>query len=259
MKKLYIILGILLTIIIAVGVYLFLSRTAPTPSDPTGANGLPTTGTLPVTGDIPGGTGATTSGSTTGTGDTGSLPLTGGTIGESSFGIILNEPVLDYFVDKTNVAFVIKPDGQIASVEGGVATAINSTGVENIIRARFSASGTKLLVNYGDPANPQTSVFDMATKQWTPLPAGLISPVWSPNDNRIAYIKRGTNGAFTLATLDVAKASNRPVTQLTLYAEDLTLSWPTANRIVLADKPSAFEKGAILFCIGRIILSGSAY
>jgi len=112
--------------------------------------------------------------------------------------------------------------------------------VQNFIAGGFSYDGTKAVISFGDPQNPQTSVFDVATETWTPLPTGLVSPVWSPADYRLAYLATGANGTESLTTLDVSKATNKPVTLLTLHASDLTIAWLNKNQIVLSDKPSAY-------------------
>lgn len=99
-------------------------------------------------------------------------------------------------------------------------------------------------MNFGDPGKPQTSIFDLTVKAWTPLPLGIISPVWSPSDYRIAYLKENADGSESLMMLDVSKSTNKPVTLLTINMEDLSLMWPNKTQIVLHDKPSTDVQGS---------------
>jgi hypothetical protein len=82
----------------------------------------------------------------------------------------------------------------------------------------------------------------MTTKAWTPLPAGMISPAWSHNDYRIAYLKESAGGTATVTTLDVSKTTNKPVALTSLNAADLILTWPNKTSIILAGKGSAYAQ-----------------
>src|SRR5581483_1791430 len=89
-----------------------------------------------------------------------------------SLGLIATDPVLNYAVTAGNVVNAIEPDGKIIQVTNGQMTVVSTLALSGIIRADFSYDGMKVLVNFGGPTNPQTSVFDVATKAWTPMPAG---------------------------------------------------------------------------------------
>ncbi len=233
-RIIYIIIAVVVIVIAVVVAYWFFfsQQSAPAQSG--------SSGTLPEAGlqtSSPGAGGAS--------GGIASYPTGGGTTSSAvSFGVISDEPVLDYFVDAQNNVTVVEPDGKIASVVNSQATFLSSTQIQGLIRAAFSFDGKKILVNFGDPSNPQTSVFDLATKAWTPLAVGIVSPAWSPTDYRIAYLKTDPGGTQTLTTVDAAKASSRPAALLTLHTQDLSLVWPNKDQMVLSDKPSALETGS---------------
>ena len=216
-----------------------------------------TAGTSAAGGALP--TAGTQTGAGGGTGAGGALPsstvLSGSGL-TTQFGIVSDEPVLDYFIDAQNNTTVVEPDGKIATIANGQATFLSSITIQGMLTAGFSHDGAKILVNFGDPANPQTSIFNLTTKAWTPLALGIISPVWSPSDNRIAYLKQNTDGGESLTTLDVSKTTNKPVVLLTLNMEDLTVAWPNKAQVVLSDKPSAYSQGSIwLFDLQKKTLS----
>lgn len=228
-KRILIIVVPLVLIMLVVGLYfLFSSPKTTTTSGQTGA-----AGTLPAAGtqSNASGTGAPTTGSA-------------GTLG-IRFGVISNEPSLDYFVDANNNTFSIQPDGEIDEVSNGQMSVLNSLTIQNIISAGFSYDGKKALVNFGDPSNPQTSVFDLSAKTWMPMNTGWQSPVWSPSDYRIAYATtNAANGTETFSTSDASKTKPAPITLLSLHAQDLSLAWPNKNQLMLETKPSALVAGS---------------
>ncbi len=177
---------------------------------------------------------------------TGNAPSNGASAVQ--FGIVSDEPVLDYFVGAKNDVTVIEPDGKIAGITAGQVAFLSSAEIQGLLGASFSFDGAKVLVNFGDQRSPQTSIFDLATKAWTPLPEGIVSPVWSPSDYRIAYFKNNPDGTQTLATLDVSKTAANPSFLLTIGMSDFSLLWPNKTRLVLCDKPSAYaQESAWLF------------
>lgn len=239
MKRIILILIIIVVaIIIAVGAYFLFFATKPATTQ-TGSTGtLPSTGTQTV--GTSGGTTAGTAGNTIGT----------------NFGVISNNAVLDYSVSAANVVTAIQPDGEVVQVSGGTATTISALQVQNILSASFSYDGKKILVSAGDPTAPQVSVFDVATKVWSPLGTDWQSAVWSPTDYRVAYRKDNANGTETFATVNAASPKTAPTVLVTLHAQDLAIAWPTKNQLALSTRPSGIVDGsALLFNISTSALT----
>ena len=187
-RYLYIILAVVVVLVAGAVVYfIFFNQAQPVP----GATGTP--GALPAGG---------TQNGTVGTLPSGGI-ATSTPSASAKFGVVSGEPVFAYFVDTQNDVVIVEPDGTIARITDGQPTSLSSSKIDNLITAGFSRDGTRVLVNFGNSANPQTSIFDLAVKAWMPLAVGILSPVWSPNDHRIAYLKANTGGGETLATLDV--------------------------------------------------------
>jgi hypothetical protein len=213
-----------------------------------------TTGALPVTGTQ--GTNAT--GTTNGNpvsalglsptpSGTPSVTGAGGQMTLQSFGVLSQSPVLDYFVNAQNTITAIEPTGEVIAITNGNTSIINSSTISDVISSNFSYDGEKILVNYGDPSNPQSGIYNLATNAWTALPQGMMSPQWSPAGNyQIAYLVTTNSGKLALATIDAANLKASPVVLLTLNAQDLTLQWPMKNEFILSDKPSAENLGSVL-------------
>ena len=226
-------IAIVIVLLIIVGVGLFFLFSGPKAA-PSGTPSSGQTGSLPSAGTQ---TGSNSSGTSAGSTPTGTM------LGKN-FGIISTDQIIDYSVNAANAVTAVKQDGTIIQIASGKTTVISSIVMPTIQNAGFSYDGKKVLVSFGDPSNPQASVFDIAAKKWSPLPAGLQSPAWSPVDYRIAYLKSGAQGTETLATIDASKANPAPVSLLTVHMQDLALAWPTKNQIALYTKPSMYVAGS---------------
>jgi hypothetical protein len=147
---------------------------------------------------------------------------------------------LDYFIDAKNNITAIQPTGEIITIANGQVATVNTSTVVGTISASFSYDGKKIVVSYGDPSDPQTGIYNVATNAWTVLPQGMLSPQWAPiNNYQIAYLAVPSAGKLALATINAASLKTAPTTLLTLNANDLTLQWPTANEFILSDKPTS--------------------
>jgi hypothetical protein len=220
---------------------------------------------------------------TGGTGQTGSLPNTAnqqfpsanpttktstvstfGTGGmnasSSKFGIVSNDPALDYFVDAANIVTLVKPDGTVEAITNNKATVISSSAIPNIISASFSYDGKKILVASRVGTTTQSSVFNLTTRAWTPLPNSMQSPAWSPTNYQIAYLTPSNSGFLTLSTIDAGATSTKPITVASLAMEDVTVQWPSKNNMIISDRPSAYTTGSIwLFNVSSKTLSPVVY
>jgi hypothetical protein len=246
-RYIYIIIGIVVAAAIAIlALFLIKNHSAATPSTTLGT----TTGSLPGVGTQGGnGSGTPASGvgalglptptSSTGSSENGQMTV-------QNFGVLSSDPVLDYFVNAQNNIIAVEPTGAIVTISNGQSTTINSSTINNIISASFSYDGEKIVVSYGDPADPQAEVFNVATDAWTALPDGILSPQWSPANNyQIAYLTAAGTGKLSLSTINAANLKTAPSTLLTLNANDLALQWPTADEFILSDKPTSQNAGSI--------------
>jgi len=235
-RYLYIILGIIVAAIIAI-IVLFLLKGS---SAVVGLLPAGITGSLPSTGTQ----GSNGTGGENGT--TGNSSSTGGPAGLASLNIVSDGPTVDYFVDAQGKITAIQPSGEVITISGGQSSTISSNQIGEIISARFSYDGKKLLVNFGDSNNPQTAVFDVASSTWTALPQGMFSPQWSPSDYRIAFLNQYGAGVTALDTIDATNPKKLgAVKLLSLNAVDLSLQWISQNQFILADRPSVQTLGSL--------------
>ena len=238
-RYIYIIIGIIIIAAIAIAVIFYLKN----PSSSSSLFGFGSSGSLPQTGtqgnsagQQSGANGGDQAGNSTNS-TSSNTAAQGGLV--QTFGIIADGPVLDYFVDAQNNITAIKPDGTVVTISAGASTTISTAIINNIISAKFSYNGKKILVNSGDPNNPQTNIFDTASKSWSSAPQGMQSPQWSPLNYQIAYLSQSTSGMLSLSTIDASNLKRAPVTIFSLHATDMSLQWINKTKFVLADKPTS--------------------
>jgi hypothetical protein len=160
------------------------------------------------------------------------------------FGVVAQNPVINFYVDSQNNAVLIQPDGQIIKVAAGNSSVLNSVAIPNLIGASFSFDGKKILASFGDPSSPQESLFDVENKTWQPLSQNLQSAAWSPNSYQIAYLAN-KNGVPVLTVFDPTNANTKPTELATLHINDVALNWLNPNKIIISDKGSAYVTGSV--------------
>lgn len=224
MKRVLIISGVVViaALIIAAGIYLRTRRPAPA-AQPSPAAGVP--GGLPSAGEIPGSTGAG-GGASTGT----------------SAEISINKPALGYVVLPSGEIRYVQPDGQVVRLTSVSSTVLSTTKISDVLDAKFSFDGRKVLVKAGDSTYIRWSVYDIDKNSWRQLSIDAADANWSPRDYRIAYFARRVSSA-SLTLFDLSFNSSRPRTLLTLNGEDLTVSWAGSQRLLFGEKASAYVPG----------------
>ena len=222
MRKRFIIIIVALVVVVGVIVYFFITG-APSSTTPGGQ-----------TGSLPGASVGTGGALLPGVGT--STPL--GSAG-SQIAIVDSGPVAAYFANSTGTVTVVRSNGAIVQIANGQAVSLSSSSISDIISAAFSYDGRKIAISYGSAANPQTSVFDAQSRTWTQLSMGMLSPVWSPLDYRLAFLRNGGNGTESLNVIDFSKAKPTASTLGTWYVQDMALQWTMSSTIILSGSPSA--------------------
>ncbi len=163
----------------------------------------------------------------------------------SSFGIVATGPISDYFVTPGNEIEAVKSNGEVILVSNGTTTVVSTSTLNNIIYAKFSSDGSKVLVSFGDPNNPNLSIFDMASKTWADGPKGAQSPSWAPSGYKIAYLSSLGGGSLSLLTIDGANLKNPPSKIITLHVGGVVMNWVANGIFSLSDKSSSQTVGSL--------------
>ena len=120
--------------------------------------------------------------------------------------IISKESVFDYWIaSSTQVIFYVTEAGKIAEINpDGQDTLLSEQQIGDLNFILSSPDSRKIIVAFGNQAQPQFSIFDLTNNSWTPLPLEIKSAAWSPEGKRIAVIT-SQNNQTNLTIIDVAK------------------------------------------------------
>jgi hypothetical protein len=161
--------------------------------------------------------------------------------GVGTFGRSVDAEVEAFYVMPSETVLYLERSGKVVkAAKNASLETLSSSPLTNIRSARFSFDGKRLLVGYGE-GNIQWSVFDTEKKTWQPLAATILSATWAPSDNRIAYIS-----ARGIETIDMSAAKPQGQLIQKIAIADTDIFWPSPNKLVLADKPSAAIRNSIL-------------
>lgn len=220
-KSVLIIIGIVLAVgIIAVGYFLRSNSAAPSTATEEASGALPAAPTQPA--------------------NNGGTPSLAGSDGQLGFSIrsITSIPVLDYAVDRNNVAYFVEENGKVARSSHGTVEVLSDAVLSNISFVRFSEDGKKVAVILKNTTGFTTSIFDLDMKTWKAVPINAPNIVWSPLGNEVAhFVSQAGRNTLSILNIQTAKAKPRPVLDIRGY--DFTLQWPEDNRILIGEKPSA--------------------
>ncbi|TSC59936.1 MAG: hypothetical protein LiPW15_604 [Parcubacteria group bacterium LiPW_15] len=152
----------------------------------------------------------------------------------SSFGVASDTSIIAAGLD--GKIFKISADGSVSP--------LSASSLDNFVSAAFSYDAQKVVLSFGTSDSRQFSVFDIATRSWTPLAVGVVSASWKPRSHVLAYAteKSGLKTVFSL-DMDVAKA--KPSQLFSLRMEDLVLDWAAPGKISISQKPSGLVNGSV--------------
>lgn len=155
------------------------------------------------------------------------------------FGVVAPDPVLDYFVDKQSVVWLIRPDGQVVRVAGGRTGTASASTLPNLTRARFSPNGRFVLAEGKSGA----SLFSTASSTWQGLPVAVTDAAWSADSRVVLFLARGDK-TNVLAELDPARPQAPPRPLLGVNVSDVDIIASSPEKILLVARSSAETEGA---------------
>ncbi|MEK7624191.1 MAG: hypothetical protein AAB404_00460 [Patescibacteria group bacterium] len=168
--------------------------------------------------------------------------------------IISKESVFDYWIaSSTQEIFYVTEAGKIAEINpDGQDTLLSEQQIGDLNFILSSPDSRKIIVAFGNQAQPQFSIFDLTNNSWTPLPLEIKSAAWSPEGKRIAVIT-SQNNQTNLTIIDVAKYFSTDAKQKekaskiiikNFALKDLKIDWLMPDELVFTDKPSSLAMGS---------------
>jgi hypothetical protein len=98
------------------------------------------------------------------------------------------------------------------------------------------------VISFGNPQNPQFSIFHASTSAWQPLATTVKAAAWSPDGTKIAYLEE--NGDTTVLYISAVDGSQKKKI-LDLHIIDVKINWVSEKNILITQKPSASFIGSI--------------
>jgi len=151
---------------------------------------------------------------------------------------VFKNPAIDYWLAPSEAegftAYYVNFDGQIIKT-GKEEEKIGEINVSPVLSILPSPNGNEIIASFGNPQNPQFSIFNASTTEWRPLAPETKTAVWSPDGSRIAAIEAGNT--ISIYTYNSSGNNKTKITDVALF--DAILYWPSKNLILIAEKPSS--------------------
>lgn len=143
----------------------------------------------------------------------------------------------------TGAVYYISADGKIYEATEGEDKLMLGQGVDNLISAKPSLGGERVLASFGDPNAPQWAVYDVIDSFWRPLAEDIKEAAFGKNEDEV-YIMARNGGDLNLTRVDL---SRRPYTASIVVKDfkfyDVLLAWSGNDQLLLQEKPSYRQKG----------------
>lgn len=157
---------------------------------------------------------------------TGEIPTPGEEVTDLEFRPVGVNPIFDYWVTSAGNMYYLDEDGRVIKNNNGAEEVVNSQSLPKLNSLSISFDGSLAVAKFNYPTLPTFSIFDTATNNWQPLPAGTLATAWSPNSQRIAYLDDRS-----LKILDLPNQRTEEIVRLT--QKDLSLDWHNPSEIWL--------------------------
>lgn len=131
--------------------------------------------------------------------------------------------------------FYLNGNGDVVQITApGVEKTISSSNLGRPISLIQNISGDSVVVEF---AGGSYAFFDVKTKAWQLLDAGIVSVSFSPDGKRLVYLKQGQSSQAVYIR-DVVKGKIKLTLVTSLAISDADIYWISANNLVLLEKPS---------------------
>ncbi|MDP3729400.1 MAG: hypothetical protein Q8R26_01405 [bacterium] len=156
-------------------------------------------------------------------------------INDSLVRVLTTEPIAYYWANAVNSSiYYLTKEGQVRKIGDITSPApetVNSQTLNRLNSVAASYDGTYVVAGFNYPRLTTFSIFNTATNNWQPLPAGTVAAAWAPDKNELAYVGNGS-----LALLNMATQKSQTVTPLN--QRDIVLHWPKSRTVFFVQRPT---------------------
>ncbi len=129
-----------------------------------------------------------------------------------------------------SAVFYMGSNGDVIRIQPDGKEVIVSHFGEAPLRVIQSASGARVVVEF---ASGSFALYDVSRSAFEFLPQGTVSAAFSPDGTMLAYLTPNASGKQELFIRDLTTTKKTITKTLSLFIDDVKLSWPTATRIYL--------------------------
>lgn len=159
---------------------------------------------------------------------------------------VADRQALDYWIVRaTGELFYLTPDGKIYLAVDGIDLEISAQTFQAINRIMVSASGSRILMAFGDPSSPDWGIFDIYDRVWRPLPYKVMGAAWGKSDHSFyAFIEE--NGIPSLAEIDLSKSQlQKKVLLANFRLNGYEMLYLSGGQLLFVEKPLSARESIV--------------
>lgn len=151
-----------------------------------------------------------------------------------------NQALQYWFEGKT--PYYLDAEGKIIRQNGSDEKEVGTVNAAPILSALPSPDGRSVIVSFGNPQNPQFSVFSASTTSWRSLAPETKAVAWSTDGAAIASIE-DINGVISIFTSNADGTKRVKIMDINVI--DAGLEWISGNTMLLTEKSSALLNNSL--------------
>jgi hypothetical protein len=158
---------------------------------------------------------------------------------------ISNGEIFDYSVLPNGEIYYLSTDGRVFQAKQGGDEVVSEQKLDSLNKFQRTNDGKRGLVSFGNPQNPEWSVYDFSDKSWRPLPKNIKNLAWGQNNDTLVGVSE-ENGKRSLIQINLAKNTPQVTTLTTNFNfYDISFIYATKDLIFFIEKPSAYYQGGL--------------
>lgn len=159
---------------------------------------------------------------------------------------ISDHKAFDYWLmPETGEIYYLTPEGYVYAVKDGPDLEISKQAITALNRAEPSVDGRRVLVSFGNPSEPQWTIFDSVDSVWRPLAREIINAGWGKTPSElVASVTSGSD--HNLSFVDISRTPPVYTTIIrNFHMKDVLYSMLRNGEILISERPSASFKGSV--------------
>ncbi len=153
--------------------------------------------------------------------------------------------VFAYSVVSDSEIYYLVSDGRVFKVAAEGDSISSEKTLTSLNGVWVTSDGKRALVSFGDPKNPEWSIYDFLDAAWRPLPKTIAYAAWGENTQSLTAVEENNN-VGNLVTVDLLK--NTPIVSTVIGGfgmKNVSFTSTGRGKILITEKASSFYRGSI--------------